>query len=78
MVLFPADSLTQREALRQLGNQFAITRLALAVFFKAVVVGLIVFQEDDTAGILIPEQGNRLVGFLLQVPKTDDIAKGLN
>ncbi len=50
----------------------------LAVFVKAVIVGFVVFQEDDAFGMLIAKKGDGFVRFLLQIAETDDVAVGFD
>ena len=74
LVLFANNGLTQRELCLQLGNQVFVAVVVFAVLVIAIVIGFIVFQQNDTTRIAVTKQGNGFVGFLLQIAETDNIA----
>ena len=58
----------------QLGNQVFIAVVVFAVLVIAIVIGFIVFQQNDTTRIAVTKQGNGFVGFLLQIAEADNVA----
>lgn len=74
LVLFANNGLTQRELCLQLGNQVFIAIVVFAVLVIAIVIGFIVFQQNDTTRIAVTKQGNGFVGFLLQIAEADNVA----
>ena len=57
-ILLPDNGLTQREFILQLGNQVFVAVVVLAVLVIAIVIGFIVFQQNDTTRIAVTKQGN--------------------
>lgn len=55
LVLFANNGLTQREFILQLGNQFFVAVVVLAVLVIALIIGFIVFQQNDTSGFAVSE-----------------------
>ena len=74
MVLLSNNGLTQRELCLQLGNQVFVAVVVFAVLVIAIVIGFIVFQQNDTTRIAVTKQGNGFVGFLLQIAEADNVA----
>ena len=58
----------------QLGNQVFVAVVVFAVLVIAIVIGFIVFQQNDTTRIAVTKQGNGFVGFLLQIAEADNVA----
>ena len=54
-VLVSHNGLTQREFILQLGNQFFVAVVVLAVLVIALILGFIVFQQNDTSGFAVSE-----------------------
>ena len=73
-LLLPDNGLTQREFILQLGNQVFVAVVVFAVLVIAIVIGFIVFQQNDTTRIAVTKQGNGFVGFLLQIAEADNVA----
>ena len=73
-ILLPDNRLTQREFILQFGNQFFVAVVVFAVLVIAIVIGFIVFQQNDTTRIAVTKQGNGFVGFLLQIAEADNVA----
>ena len=48
---------------------------AVVILIAAIIVRK-ASEQHDTIGIFIPKQGDGIIGGLLQVPETDDIAIG--
>ena len=74
LVLLTHNGLTQRELCLQLGNQVFIAVVVFAVLVIAIVIGVIILQQNDTTRIAVTKQGNGFVGFLLQIAEADNIA----
>ena len=72
--MLPDNGLTQREFILQLGNQFFVAVVVFAVLVIAIVIGFIVFQQNDTTRIAVTKQSNGFVGFLLQIAEADNVA----
>ena len=54
-ILLPDNGLTQREFILQLGNQFFVAVVVLAVLVIALIISFIVFQQNDTSGFAVSE-----------------------
>ena len=62
------DLLAEGEAVEEFGDLLGVLVVVLAV-------GL---EEDDTSGVAVAEQGDRVVGLLFEVAEGDDVAVGLD
>ena len=50
--------------------------MSAVVILIAVIIVRKASEQHDTIGVFIPKQGDGIIGGLLQVPETDDIAIG--
>ena len=74
LILFADDRLLFWIFRDQLVNQLGISRLMLVAVVIAEIIGVVVFQFDNTSGFLVAEERDGVVGFLLQITEADDIS----
>ena len=75
---FAENGLAEGELGEQAVDEVGIAGFVFAVFGVAVVVVLIGFEEDNTAGFFVAEKGDGFVGGFFEVAETDDIAEGFD
>ncbi len=76
----PGDLLLRhRELIGQLGDHVHIAVMVLSIDIdEAFIIVPERLQDDDTGGVLVPEQGNGAVHPLLQVAEAYDVPEGLD